>query len=309
MTIVILFHDITSLLLVIYLVILIAGGGVMLKINHVSKSFKGQQVLRDITFQIAEGESILLLGANGAGKSTLLKIVLQMLKQDRGSMEWKGKKPHIGYVPQAPSMIGNLTVYQFASYVLSLHGKRVQVLTVLQDAGLEPKKKVLAGNLSTGQMKRLLFQLAVAVKPKLLIMDEPTAGMDLEAKRQFRKRLLDVRAEGISVLLTTHILLEAEELADRLLYLDDGVIKVDRPIEDIMLDRKSISFRTDSKYKGFLLSMGYTQQEGLYQKLTEDADKELQLLIQHNIKFTQLEIKGDTLEQYVEGLEREEVGT
>ncbi|AIF66210.1 hypothetical protein GZ22_05970 [Terribacillus saccharophilus] len=280
----------------------------MLRINHINKSFKGQPVLRDITFHMAEGESILLLGANGAGKSTLLKIVLQMLKQDRGSMTWKGIRPHIGYVPQAPSMIGNLTVLQFASYVLSLHGRKKQVQTVLQDAGLESKRKVLAEKLSTGQMKRLLFQLAVAVKPKLLIMDEPTAGMDLEAKRKFRKQLSAVRSDGVSVLLTTHILSEAGELAERLLYLEDGVIKIDRPIEEIKMDKKSISFRTDPKNKSLLLSVGYIQQEGLYRKLTEDADFELKLLIQNNIRFSQLEIKGDTLEQYVEGLEGEEAG-
>lgn len=280
----------------------------MLRIDHISKSFKGQQVLRDITFHMAEGESILLLGANGAGKSTLIKIVLQMLKQDQGSMTWKGKRPYIGYVPQAPSMIGNLSVLQFASYVLSLHGRKNQVQTVLQDAGLESKRKELAENLSTGQMKRLLFQLAVAVKPKLLIMDEPTAGMDLEAKRKFRKQLSDVRSDGVSVLLTTHILSDAGELAERLLYLEDGVIKVDRSIEGIKMDRKSISFQTDSKHKSLLLSMGYIQEEGLYRKLTENADFELKLLIQNSIRFSQLEIKGDTLEQYVEGLEGEEIG-
>ncbi len=280
----------------------------MLKLDHISKSFKGQQVLRDITFHMAEGESILLLGANGAGKSTLIKIVLQMLKQDQGSMTWKGKRSYIGYVPQAPSMIGNLSVLQFASYVLSLHGRKNQVQTVLRDAGLESKRKELAENLSTGQMKRLLFQLAVAVKPKLLIMDEPTAGMDLEAKRKFRKQLSDVRSDGVSVLLTTHILSDAGELAERLLYLEDGVIKVDRSIEGIKMDRKSISFQTDSKHKSLLLSMGYIQEEGLYRKLTEDADFELKLLIQNSIRFSQLEIKGDTLEQYVEGLEGEEIG-
>ncbi|PAE16609.1 hypothetical protein CHH91_08085 [Virgibacillus sp. 7505] len=308
MTNVIFSYDITSLLLAVCLDILIAGGGVMLKIDHISKSFNGQLVLRDITFQMTEGESILLLGANGAGKSTLIKIVLQMLKQDRGSMNWEGKRPHIGYVPQSPSMIGNLTLYQFVSYMLSLHGKRKQIQEVLRDTGLESKKKVLAENLSTGQMKRLLFQLAVAVKPKLLIMDEPTAGMDLEAKRKFRRQLSNVRSNGMSVLITTHILSEAEELAERLLYLEDGVIKVDRPIKEIKMDRKSISFRTDSKNKRILVSMGYIQKDGLYRKLTEDADNELELLIQKSIKFSQLEIIGDTLEQYVEGLERDEGG-
>lgn len=306
MTNVIFSHDITSLLLAVCLDILIAGGGVMLMIDHISKSFNGQLVLRDITFQMTEGESILLLGANGAGKSTLIKIVLQMLKQDRGSMNWEGKRPYIGYVPQTPSMIGSLTVYQFVSYMLSLHGKKKQIQAVLRDAGLEYKKKVLAENLSTGQMKRLLFQLAVAVKPKLLIMDEPTAGMDLEAKRKFRRQLSDVRSNGMSVLITTHILSEAEELAERLLYLEDGVIKVDRPIKEIKMDRKSISFRTDPKNKRILFSMGYIQKGGLYRKLTEDADNELELLIRKSIKFSQLEIIGDTLEQYVEDLEREE---
>ncbi|MFS0560856.1 ABC transporter ATP-binding protein [Terribacillus sp. 179-K 1B1 HS] len=280
----------------------------MLMLNHISKSFHGQSVLRDITFQMSEGESILLLGANGAGKSTLIKIILRMLQQDAGRIQWATKSPRIGYVPQSPSMIGNLTVRQFASYVLSLHGRRFQVGTVLKDAGLDAKRKMLAENLSAGQMKRLLFQLAVVTKPKLLIMDEPTAGMDVEAKRLFRKQLSAVRADGVSVLITTHILAEAEEIADRLLYLEDGMLTVDRSIDEIRQLRQSVSFRTDKKHQELLLSMGYSLHEGLFRKLTDDADKELQLLIQRSIQLKQLEIKGDTLEKYVEGLSREGAG-
>lgn len=280
----------------------------MLMLHHISKSFHGQSVLRDITFRMSEGESILLLGANGAGKSTLIKIILRMLQQDHGEMEWSGIRPRIGYVPQSPSIMGNLTIRQFISYVLSLHGKRSHISTVLKDAGLDEKSKMLAENLSTGQMKRLLFRLAIAAKPKLLIMDEPTAGMDLEAKRLFRRQLSAIRADGIGILVTTHIPSEAEELTDRLLYLESGVIRVDRAIEDIRRLRQSISFRTDSKDEKLLFSLGYTLRDGVFQKLTDDADKELQLLIQRNIQLKQLEIKGETLKRYVEGLNRKGAG-
>lgn len=281
----------------------------MLKVISISKAFLGHTVLRDITFQVKEGESILLLGANGAGKSTLLKIIMQMIRPDHGKMQWASKRPQIGYVPQTPSMIGNLTVQQFASYVLALHGRKAQSSAVIQNAGLEDKSKVVAEDLSTGQMKRLLFQLAAATNPKLLILDEPTAGMDLEAKRSFREQLFEARARGISILVTTHILSEAQELADRLLYLESGVIKEDRPINEIGLLRQSISFRTDSANNNLLVSMGYIFKEGVYQKLIYDADKELKHLIEKNIQLKQLEIKGDTLERYVEELDRKGSGS
>ncbi|MFP7494261.1 ABC transporter ATP-binding protein [Terribacillus saccharophilus] len=280
----------------------------MLRVDGINKSFRRLPVLKDITFEISAGESILLLGANGAGKSTLIKIILNLLQQDHGKMDWSETRPKIGYVPQTPSIMNNLTVRQFTVYILSLHGKRTQVNTVLKDAGLESKEKALAENLSSGQMKRLLFQLAVAAKPKLLIMDEPTAGMDVEAKRLFRKQLSAVRADGVSVLVTTHILPDAENLADRLIYLEEGVLKVDRTINEIRQLRQLISFRTDEQHKDLLLSMGYVLQEDVYRKRTDDADREMHILIQKKIHLKQLEIKKDTLEKYVEGLSKEGAG-
>ncbi|MFP7479285.1 ABC transporter ATP-binding protein [Terribacillus saccharophilus] len=279
----------------------------MLKLNHISKSFQGHAVLEDITFQIKEGESILLLGANGAGKSTLLKIIMQMIRQDHGKMIWNIKRPQIGYVPQAPSMIANLTVKQFASYVLALHGRKAQTFDVLQQAGLEAKSKVLAEDLSVGQMKRLLFQLAAATKPKLLILDEPTAGMDMEAKQIFRKQLSAAREDGASLLLTSHILSEAEELTDRLLYLEGGVIKEDRTINEIRLRKQSISFRTVGRNNTLLVSMGYMYKEGIFHKLSNDAAEDLKYLIEKGIQLKQLEIKGDTLERYVDELHKKEM--
>lgn len=281
----------------------------MLKVDHISKSFQGHAVLEDITFQIKEGESILLLGANGVGKSTLLKIIMQMLKHDHGKINWDVKRPQIGYVPQTPSMIGNLTVKQFASYVLALHGRKAQTFDVLQQAGLAAKSKVLAEDLSTGQIKRLLFQLAAAAKPKLLILDEPTAGMDLEAKRTFRKQLSAARESGTSLLLTTHILSEAQELADRLLYLENGLIKEDRPINDIELRRQFISFRTEGENNSLLVSMGYMYKKGVYHKQSADAAEDLKSLIEKGILLIQLEVKGDTLERYVDELDEKESGS
>ncbi|QXE02928.1 ABC transporter ATP-binding protein [Terribacillus sp. DMT04] len=278
----------------------------MLKLTHIKKSFQGKLVLKDITFRMAQGESIVMLGANGAGKSTLLKIIMKMLREDGGKIEWSLKKPRISYVPQSPSMIGNLTVWQFASYLLALHGRKEKTLEALGKAGLEAQKKEIAENLSTGQMKRLLFQLAVLAKPELLIMDEPTAGMDLEAKRQFYRQLAAMRQTGMSFIVTTHILSEAEQLADRLLYLDGGMIKKDRPIYEIKQDQQTISFSAGREYNLLLSSLGYHYQDGIYRKLTKKAEEEIKVLLNAAVPLKQLEVTSNSLETYVEELEGEE---
>jgi ABC-2 type transport system ATP-binding protein len=278
----------------------------MLELNHIKKSFQGKSVLEDVTFKMTQGESVVMLGANGAGKSTLLKIIMKMLRPDGGMIESSLEKSRISYVPQSPSMIGNLTVWQFASYLLALHGRKEQTLEALRKAGLEAKKKEIAENLSAGQMKRLLFQLAVIEKPELLIMDEPTAGMDLEAKRQFYRQLAAMRQTGMSFIVTTHILSEAEQLADRLLYLEGGMIREDRLIEEIKQDQQTITFRASRQYNRLLLSLGYQYQDGIYRKLTKKTVEEIKVLLDAAVPLEQLEVTNNTLETYVEELEGEE---
>lgn len=213
--------------------------GYALEIKNVSKAFKGFTALKDVSFNVSEDEVFGLLGPNGAGKSTLISIISCLTRLGSGDVkifgisvnEPKKLKRLIGLAPQENSLYENLTVHQNLQYFASLYGvggkelgERADML--LQLFFLTDKKNSLVKELSGGMKRRLNMACAVIHYPKLLILDEPTAGLDPVTRRAEWEIIKSLREVGVTILITTHYMEEAELLCDRVAIMDKGSVIV-----------------------------------------------------------------------------------
>ena len=207
-----------------------------LKTDQLNKSFNGQRVVRDLSFHINRGECYGLLGPNGAGKTTTLKLCLGLTEPDSGNIALLGKdipalarvaREHVGVVPQMDSLDPDFTVREnllvFGRYFgLSSEVLNARLPHLLEFANLQAKADARIGELSGGMKRRLTLARALVNDPDILFMDEPTTGLDPQARHMIWDRLKSLLAEGKTIFLTTHFMDEAERLCNRLMVLDQG---------------------------------------------------------------------------------------
>ena len=206
----------------------------MIEIQNLVKSFGTLKAVNGLTLKVNGGEIFALLGLNGAGKSTTIKILCSLLKKDGGKVLIDGLdidkdeteiKRLISLSPQETAVAPNLTVEENLRLIAKLYDvkDRVAVDGMIEKFSLSNKRKVLAKRLSGGQQRRLSLAMAFIVKPKILILDEPTLGLDVKVRRDLW-RLIREFAENYNstVLLTTHYLEEAEHLASRIGIMKSG---------------------------------------------------------------------------------------
>ncbi len=214
---------------------------VAISIRGATKSYDGKSVLQGIDLEIHSGEIFAILGPNGAGKTTLVEILegyrnrdggeISVLGSDpdKGSLEWRNR---IGIVLQSASDAGDLTVTEVVENFAHYYSKPRTPGTVIDQVGLREKAASKVSTLSGGQRRRLDVALGIIGSPEILFLDEPTTGFDPEARREFWGLIRRLRDEGTTILLTTHYLDEAEELADRVAVLVAGRIsEIARPSE------------------------------------------------------------------------------
>ena len=207
--------------------------------SHVRKSYGAVEALRGIDLSIAPGELVALLGANGAGKTTAVRLLLGLARPDGGEVRVFGGDPRdartrtrIGAVLQTARVPETLRVREHIHLFSSYYPRPMPIADVIEAANLHGLERRKFGELSGGQQKRVLFALAICGNPDLLILDEPTAGLDVEARRALWKQIRAFIGRGKSVLLTTHYLAEAEALANRVVVLHRGnVAAVGTPAE------------------------------------------------------------------------------
>jgi ABC-2 type transport system ATP-binding protein len=193
-------------------------------VRDLRKSYGPVDALRGVSFDIAHGETFALLGPNGAGKSTTIEILegyrdrtggtAEVLGVDpgRGGVDWKAR---LGIVLQSTGESGSATVREQLAHFAGFYPNPRDVDEVIDAVGLRGKEKVLIRRLSGGQRRRVDVALGIIGNPELLFLDEPTTGFDPEARRQFWQLILGLKAEGTTILLTTHYLDEAAKLSDR----------------------------------------------------------------------------------------------
>ncbi|WP_269937496.1 ABC transporter ATP-binding protein [Arthrobacter sp. HY1533] len=214
----------------------------LVHVRDLQKSYGGTPAVDGISFDIAEGETFALLGPNGAGKSTTVEIlegyrdrsggVASVLGVDpqHGGRDWKAQ---LGIVLQSSGESGNVTVLEQLTHFAGYYPHPRDVGEVLEAVGLAGKAKTRISKLSGGQRRRVDVALGIIGRPRLLFLDEPTTGFDPEARRQFWGLVNQLKAEGTTILLTTHYLDEAATLADRAGVIAGGKLLDIGPIDAI----------------------------------------------------------------------------
>jgi ABC-2 type transport system ATP-binding protein len=226
-------------------------------VGDLRKSYGGHEALRGISFEIREGEVFSLLGPNGAGKTTTIEILEGYRPRDggevsvlgvdpaRASSAWRGR---IGVVLQSSAMYETLTVRESLALFAGYYKWPRPVDEVVSVVGLEEKRGSLVRKLSGGQRRRLDFGLALVGDPELIFLDEPTTGFDPAARRNAWQTIRSLRELGKTILLTTHYLDEAEQLADRVAVLRDGrIVATGTPADLTRTPATEIRYRENGK--------------------------------------------------------------
>lgn len=216
----------------------------MIHIAGLQKSFGKLEVLRGIDLQLARGRVTAILGPNGAGKTTLIKMILGLARPDAGCICVDGHvvdgdpyyRARIGYMAQTARLPENLTAAELLGLMKDLRGSSASTDEELVDSlGLDGELSKAMRTLSGGTRQKVNAVLAFLFRPDLLVLDEPTAGLDPVASSTLKDRILEVRGEGRTVLVTSHILSELEELADDVVFLLEGRIRFAGPLDALKL--------------------------------------------------------------------------
>jgi len=202
--------------------------------RKLNKRYGPVPALQNLDFDLRSGELLALLGPNGAGKTTLVRVLLGLARPNSGSVSVFGADPResevsgrIGAMLQVGRVPETLRVREHIDLFSSYYAKPLPASEVLHLAGVEDIKNRFYGELSGGQKQRVLFAIAICGDPDLLFLDEPTVGLDVEARHLMWSQIRTLVARGKTVLLTTHYLHEADALADRILVLDRGTTVAD----------------------------------------------------------------------------------
>ena len=214
-------------------------------IKDLSKVYdNGFEALKKINLDIKKGEIIALLGPNGAGKTTLISIICGIVTPSSGKVtveefdiidDYRETRSRIGLVPQELTLELFETVFNNVSYSRGLNGKKPNpkhIEKILKDLSMWDKKDLRLRQLSGGMKRRVLIAKALSHEPSILFLDEPTAGVDVELRRDMWKVVEDLRKTGVTIILTTHYIEEAEAIADRVAVINQGeIIVIDKTDE------------------------------------------------------------------------------
>ena len=224
-------------------------------VDGLRKSYAGREVVRGVSFRVEAGECFGLLGHNGAGKTTTIEILEGYLDRDAGTVSVLGCDPadatvawrsRIGIVLQDMDVFPTLTVTETVRMFADLYPDPRGVAETIDMVGLTPRSSARVGGLSGGEKRRLDVALGIIGDPELLFLDEPTTGLDPAARREVWAMVDELKGTGVTIVLTTHYMDEAQILADRLVILDDGVVAADGTFDELLRDHgdaTTISFR------------------------------------------------------------------
>lgn len=211
----------------------------ILEVKNLSKKYGNKEVVKGISFEVKYGEVFGILGPNGAGKTTTLEMIETLRPIDGGTAILNGidvaKDPEavkqiIGVQPQSPSFQDKQKLTEIIEMFAATYGERTKPLELLKEVQLVDKANSYAENLSGGQKQRLSIATALVHKPRIFFMDEPTTGLDPQARRNLWDLVRHIQSKGTTVIMTTHYMDEAELLCDRVAIMDNGkIIALDSP--------------------------------------------------------------------------------
>jgi ABC-2 type transport system ATP-binding protein len=273
-----------------------------------TKKYGTVEALKGVTLDIELGEVVAMLGPNGAGKTTSISLLLGLRKPTSGRALLFGLSPNhldarsrVGVMLQESGIPSMLKVREIIDLFRSYYPKPMDRDRSIAMAGLQEKANSLVKELSGGQRQRLYFALAVCGDPEVLFLDEPTVGMDVEGRRSFIERIAEFAQMGRTVVLTTHYLEEADQLAKRVIVVDQGLVIADASPQEIKskVAGKRVRFSgaglTDKDLDGLPVT-AMTIEDGNVQLLTNQPEAVLGELFRRGIKMSDLEVSGADLE-------------
>ncbi len=304
----------------------------IISIRNITKTYAtGLQALSNINLDIRRGEIFALLGPNGAGKTTLINIICGIVTPSDGTVlvdgydilsDFRAARSKIGLVPQELATGTFESVWATMNFSRGLFGKSsnpILIERVLRDLSLWDKRKAKIMTLSGGMKRRVLIAKALVHEPQILFLDEPTAGVDVELRQKLWGMVRDLRDSGVTIILTTHYIQEAEEMADRIGVINKGEISVveDKTVLMNKLGKKQLTLtlqnpltRIPAELDRYPLELSADGNAIVY---TFDVQKEhtgiselLRQLGQHGIDFKDLHSSQSSLEEIFVSLVREE---
>jgi ABC-2 type transport system ATP-binding protein len=308
-------------------------------VQNLKKSFASLIAVNDISFKVQEKEIIGILGPNGAGKTTTIRLITGLYSLDAPSkvnvFQWDmGRMPlkckaQFGIVPEISNAFLDYTVYQNIEFSGLLYGLtknqiKIRADILLKQFNLQEKTTAITKTLSKGLKQRLNFCMALIHDPPILILDEPTSGLDPVSVRLLREQILQLRATGKIILLTTHDMIEAQKICDRVLIINKGKIIVDESPDSLRTrfgNGRKISFRPEKELpeqvfgelkKQFKFGESlYILKNGFYQVSSEKPVKDIAILHEisekHQIGISEIKLEEITLEDiFIQIIQKEE---
>lgn len=221
----------------------------MLKVSHVTKRYKNTEAAKDVSFELADGSVTVLLGPNGAGKSTIMKSIIGLLRYE-GDIRVNGlpnksteAKRILGYIPEMPALYPNLTVsehMEFLARAYRLRDYKDRAEALLERYELADKRKKFGDELSKGMQQKLNLCLGLLTEPRVLLLDEPMIGLDPHAIKELKKNMEELRREGCTLLVSTHIIDSVDMLWDRVLVMQNGTIRANLSREELDASGRSL---------------------------------------------------------------------
>jgi len=284
--------------------------GPAVELTGASKRYGDVLAVDNVTLAINAGELVAMLGPNGAGKTTSINLMLGLRNPTAGKARLFGLDPkdlkarsRIGVMLQESGVPGMLRVEELVRLFCSYYPRPLPVVQAIAMAGLEEKATTLVKDLSGGQHQRLYLALALCGDPEVLFLDEPTVGMDVEGRRRFLQEIGDLGARGRTIVLTTHYLEEADQLAQRVIVIDRGHVIADSSPAQIKarVAGKRITFTTTQQTdENMLAGLPLNSQQvddHRVRLLTNEPEAVLRELFRRGVEMRDLEVSGADLEE------------
>ncbi|MGG0913253.1 ATP-binding cassette domain-containing protein [Bacillus velezensis] len=273
-------------------------------LKDVSKTINHTPIVQSISFDVRKGEIFGLLGPNGSGKTTIFRMIVQLIKKTEGAISFRGRPDsdfeyfmrHIGVIIEGPDMYPNMTALQNLKYFTKLRSTSLrtdELMNTLAKVGLEQAARKKVKHFSLGMKQRLGLAYSLLHNPGLLILDEPMNGLDPKGMKELRTILSDLAKQGVSILLSSHLLSEMEEICDRVAYIKKGRIL---GIEDMksrhdLGQKKLFTVTVDHPAR----AKEILEQEGILQVQQKDS------------RIIELEAEEDTIPYVIKSLAEKEI--
>lgn len=279
----------------------------VVKVEKLSKKIKDKEILRNISFEINDGECVALIGPNGAGKTTLLDCLLGDKLVTSGQVSIQGlpvtssKLDYTrAYLPQENVIVQKLKVKELIAFFQRIYPNPLSDQEIDQLLQFDQQQKEqFAEKLSGGQKRLFSFVLTLIGRPKLVFLDEPTAAMDTSTRQRFWEIVRDLKAQGVTILYSSHYIEEVEHTADRILVLNKG---------ELIRDTTPLAMRSEGIEKHFILPLAYkevieqsnlvenwSQKQDALQVVTREADAFWELLVQAGCGIQEIEVNNRSL--------------